>query len=884
MFKKFVLTSLLCASGMLLHADAVPIGRTRDGYPLVVPQVKKLAPAAGTFSFPGRLTVAAPAELDLAPFAKVYKQTVKGSELVRDDKNKKAALRFELVKKDVPESVEGYALDIAPKGITVKARDVRGLFYGMHTLNWMLRNRDSAAGLKCCSVTDWPDLEIRGLYHQLAYVDPKRVDRICHVIDVLGSLKYNTLLVGFFDNFPYEDTPFTKRKSTYTKEDIAKIMAAAKRNHIELIPKLQVISHAAWLLNHRDWPEKFYEGPASKPHGTVYCPQHPDILPLVKKMVRETAEVLKPRYYHLGLDEILLGNYPMCPKCRAADATQTIVNHVRPIKDMLKSMGIQTIIYHDDYFGSDNPILQRGVSITQVPEGLGKDIMINSWEYGAKPTRFIGDKIRKRGFNDLVYMSFAINVDNCWKLPKIAHETKSKGNFLAYWSIVPPTLDRHDTSAPDFYPSTIAQANYTWNAEDVEFSKIPIDSANILRELLDGVPAYRFRGQATPVAINGVCNTRIGDDPAFPHLDGATVDRVKAIAVADPARFQLAVADGKLLAVCLSGTPDDGRPAKPVTIRVGTTASGASFLVTASAFNSFGVADKRIAPQIGNLKIVYNDGKSVNQPLLLNRNINDWNTYLGGNACRAVLRGNDRDGAVFGFYAIDWRNPRPKQSIKEIVFSTNQAATVAPALLAVSLSDSDAAPIGESVALEAAGQIRRPAPKLVTIADFKNGLPKGASKLFAGVTNGKIRAVNDLKRGKVLEIAIPATTRRNSRAGIDLPLNNPREFKNIVFDLYVSDSASITRPDCYVMNRKATNVLGALGYTRELRNGWQTICIPRTCFIPKEGGGIDPTKADCIRVAFFLKDGIKPTTIRIGRISFCDRTLPGRALDKSPAK
>ena len=62
------------------------------------------------------------------------------------------------------------------------------------------------------------------------------------------------------------------------------------------------------------------------------------------------------------------------------------------------------------------------------------------------------------------------------------------------------------------------------------------------------------------------------------------------------------------------------------------------------------------------------------------------------------------------------------------------------------------------------------------------------------------------------------------------------------------------------------------------------MCIPRACFIPKEGGGIDPTKANCIRVAFFLKEGIKPTTIRIGRISFCDRTLPGRALDKSPAK
>ena len=321
-----------------------------------------------------------------------------------------------------------------------------------------------------------------------------------------------------------------------------------------------------------------------------------------------------------------------------------------------------------------------------------------------------------------------------------------------------------------------------------------------------------------------------------------------------------------------------------MTIRIGTAASGASFLVTASAFNGYGLANKQFGIPIGNFKIVYNDGKSVDQPLILYRNVNDWNSYIGGNACRAVLRGNDRNGAIFGFYAVDWRNPRPKQTIKEIVFSTRQAATVAPTLLALSLSDSDAAPIGESVVLEAAPPTKRPEPKLVTIADFENGIPKGWSRLFAAVPKGKIRVVDDPERGKVLEIVIPATDRRLARAGIDLPLNNPQEFNNITFDVKVSDSSAIIRPDFYVMNRKATNVLGALGYASSLGDKWQTVCIPRERFVPKEGGGIDPAKADRIRIGFFLADGIKPTTIRIGRISFSDRALPGRVTDLSPAK
>ena len=886
MLKRSLSLLLLFAAGVLF-ADVVAVTNTRNGYPVIIPQVKSLKPAKGVFVLPPELTVAAPQELDLAPLVKAYAKAIKGGKVVRTEDGK-AAFRFELATENVPESPEGYTIEITTDGAVVRAREVRGLYYGMQTFNWFLRGRKVKGGVKCCRITDWPDLEIRGLYHQLAYVDPRRIDRVCHVIDVLGSLKYNTLLIGFFDNFPYEDSPFTKRKRTFNKADIAKIKAAAKRNHIEIIPKLQVISHAGWILTHRDWTGEsceFYEGPAKKTHSTLYCPASPKAQQLVMKMVRETAEEFKPRYFHLGLDEILLAGYPMCPKCRAADPTRTIVDHVRPIKDMLTKMGIQTIIYHDEYFGSSQPTTQKQVSTELVPEGLGKDVMINSWEYESSPSRRIGDKIRKRGFKDLVYMSFAIDVDNSWKLPKVAHATKSKGNFLAYWSIVPPTLDRHDNSAHEFYPSTIAQANYCWNAGDVEFSKLPIDSANIMRELLDGRPNRAFRGKATPVAIGGVCNTEIGTDKMFPKLDAGLVAKIRKIAAADRARFEIAENDGKLCAVVLSGTPVDGRPVAPVRIMVETTASGASFLVTASAFNNFGQVDKQRGFPVGEITIFYEDGKSVKLPLTFQRNINDWNTYLGGNACRAVLRGNDRDGALFSFYAIDWRNPRPKQPIKALVFSSKGDTQIAPALLAVSLSD-----VGENAPVGAPGKLTRQTafapldPNLVVFADFSKGIPKGWSSLKTAVPKCKIRTVNDPERGKVLEISIPATTKHLARVAVDLPLNNPQDFKNIVFDIKVSRGESIFRSDFYVMNRQVTQVLGALGYVSGLRDKWQTVCIPRACFLPKEGGGIDPTKANRVRVGFFLKNGIKPTVIRIGNIHFSDHVLPGRVNRTDPAK
>ena len=229
---------LLCAPmfaaavfGAAPAPGAVAIGNIRNGYPLIIPQVKELKPMTGVFQLPEKLMVTAPDELDIAPLAKIYAQTVKAGELVRAG-NGKAACRFELDASDtLPPSPEGYTLDIAPDCITIRSRDVRGLFYGMHSLGWMLRERNTAESLKCCFIADWPDLEIRGLYYQLAYVNPKNIDRVCHVIDVLGSLKYNALLIGFFDNFPYEDSPFTRRKSTFSNTT-GKAISATTENVI----------------------------------------------------------------------------------------------------------------------------------------------------------------------------------------------------------------------------------------------------------------------------------------------------------------------------------------------------------------------------------------------------------------------------------------------------------------------------------------------------------------------------------------------------------------------------------------------------------------------------------------------------------------------------
>ena len=77
-----ILLSALIGAKCVL-ADAVSIGHTRNGFPLIVPQPRELKVCSGEFSLPKKLTVAAPQELDMAPLVKVYAETMDGGMVER---------------------------------------------------------------------------------------------------------------------------------------------------------------------------------------------------------------------------------------------------------------------------------------------------------------------------------------------------------------------------------------------------------------------------------------------------------------------------------------------------------------------------------------------------------------------------------------------------------------------------------------------------------------------------------------------------------------------------------------------------------------------------------------------------------------------------------
>jgi|GEM_PF-1874849 len=891
-----VLVALYCAGA--LCADVTAVGRSRNDYPLIVPQVQKLVPANGNFALPVKLTVSGPEELYMAPLVKVYAQTVPGGAVERSADG--AQCRFELTTHGVPKSPEGYTLAVTEAGIFVRARNVRGLYYGMQTLNMLLRHRDKAERLKCCRITDWPDLEMRGLYLQLRSVSPAKIDRICHVIDVLGVLKYNTLLVVWEDNFPYTDSPFTGRRETFSRADIEKLLAAAKRNHMEVIPVFQLVSHTGWLDSHPDWPKLREAG------ADAYCLSNPGIQPIIEKCIRETVDLVKPRYLHIGLDEIAQCGFPACPKCRNANPIKLMLDHLLPIKRFLVRQGITPIIYQDQFFGFGETRILGDISFSNFAEKFGKDVIVNSWEYGSFPQTTVGRKIRRRGFEKLLYMSFAQDVGNSWRLPKLAKKLNALGNILAFWSLTPPTLDDANNTHDRIYPSAIAQANYSWNAHDVAFSRLPIDSALLLRELVDGPPEWTFRGEASPIPMGGAFNRALVGDPVFPAFDANTVEAIRSAAAADPAKFRIEIQDGAILSTVLSGCRYDGFANEPVTIPVNTTATGASFLMTGAAFNTFVLETSLYRIKwfpIGLLKIVYADGGVAEIPLIFRSNINDWNTFFGGNCCRPVLRGNDRNGALFTLYAIDWRNPRPEAEIREIVFSPGgqhfspgtvetikkrgiqlpkHEPMVSPVLLACSLSDAGRAPTGATGETHVVSAPKRAKVKRTPLVSFADGIPAGTTSAAGGIFGFRYRVIPDARRGKVLEFHFDKVAQFLARAVVDIPIREPRDFESVIFDIKVSDNRAVYRPDFFVMKKNASKVFAAGGFYADVDSRWHTVCIPRQRFSASKD--FSPTMAEVVRVGFFMHQWDRPVSILVSDIDYGDGVLPCRINITDPAK
>jgi hexosaminidase len=223
---------------------------------------------------------------------------------------------------------EGYVLDVDANGMTVRARDAAGLFYGAVSA-WQLLTPDAAKGAVAVPhvhVADWPRFAWRGLMLDVArhFEPPAEVKRM---LDAMAQHKLNVFHWHLTDDqgwrleirrYPkltqvgaWRQPPGADAKpygGYYTQAEVKDIVAYAAARHITVVPEIDMPGHAQAAV--AAYPEIGVTG--ERPTVSIDWGVNPYLfnvdehtVTFLHNVLDEVMELFPSTFIHVGGDEAI---------------------------------------------------------------------------------------------------------------------------------------------------------------------------------------------------------------------------------------------------------------------------------------------------------------------------------------------------------------------------------------------------------------------------------------------------------------------------------------------------------------------------------------------------------------------------------------------------
>lgn len=246
---------------------------------------------------------------------------------------------------DATLGAEGYQLNVAPEGVTLRAQTAAGFFYAFQTLKMLLPRNVMAErtdptvtqyAAPACEVTDKPRFSYRGFMLDCAR-HFFEVDEIKRILDVMAYYKMNRFHWHLTDDqgwrfempkYPKLQTVAASRQGSwdvdpvhgryfvadqygpfyYTVAQMKEVVAYAAARHIDVIPEIEMPGHMCAAIT--AYPEL-----SCDPYGThrVWCEAGvstdvlnvatPQAVQFCKDILDELTEIFPYEYIHIGGDE-----------------------------------------------------------------------------------------------------------------------------------------------------------------------------------------------------------------------------------------------------------------------------------------------------------------------------------------------------------------------------------------------------------------------------------------------------------------------------------------------------------------------------------------------------------------------------------------------------
>ena len=203
--------------------------------------------------------------------------------------------------KMLPDSDEGYIIDIKSNSVIIRARGKEGLFYGSQTLLQLLEDaKDQNIEIPACRITDYPDLAYRAVHLDLKH-HMEAGHYYYEIIDRLAAIKINAIIVEFEDKLRYKKASVIGAPNAISIEEFAAISRYAKERNIEISPLVQGLGHASFILKH----EKYHALRDDSSSDWAFDPVNPETYDLQFSLYLDAiAATPYGKYLHVGGDEV----------------------------------------------------------------------------------------------------------------------------------------------------------------------------------------------------------------------------------------------------------------------------------------------------------------------------------------------------------------------------------------------------------------------------------------------------------------------------------------------------------------------------------------------------------------------------------------------------
>jgi len=237
------------------------------------------------------------------------------AELLRDDLSEVTGIAPRLVTGSTPEEGdlflsdrgapaelgrEGYLLEIGDR-VELRGGSDAGVFYGTQTVLQTLRSTPGHRTLPRGEARDWPRFGERGYMLDAGrkYWSP---DYVVQTIREMAYLKLNTLQLHLSDNNAFrlisDRFPYLAAPQAYTRADIHRFEAEARKYHVTLIPEIEMPAHAGGILKLR--PDL---GIDCQGFSTTLDVTRPEVRDFTKALIDEFAPLFSGPEFHIATDE-----------------------------------------------------------------------------------------------------------------------------------------------------------------------------------------------------------------------------------------------------------------------------------------------------------------------------------------------------------------------------------------------------------------------------------------------------------------------------------------------------------------------------------------------------------------------------------------------------